>query len=143
MINWRRDLTLVKRNDVRSSNFSDNQIEHSHLEVPKVTRYISGPVHANRERYSEKNDCGVILCFSRFSLVLYFSSLITTIFLMNEAYSEVLDINSVKSQKLFFRLHRVSPQVRSLVELRQYSIKPKRPRPTNSESEVNSQCDSD
>jgi hypothetical protein len=66
VINWRRDLTLVKRNDVRSSNFFDNQIEYSHLEVPKVTQYISGPVHANRERYSERNDYGAIVCFSRF-----------------------------------------------------------------------------
>ena len=143
MINWRRDLTLVKRNDVRSSNSFDNQIEHSHLEVPKFTRYISGPAHANRERYSERDDCGAILCFSRFFMVLYFSSVITTIFLINEAYCEVLDINSVKSQKCFFRLQRVPLQVRLPVELKQYSTQPKRPRLINSESEVNSECDSD
>ena len=38
-------------------------------------------------------------------MVFYVPSVITTIFLMNEAYCEVIDIKSVKSQKLFFNFN--------------------------------------
>jgi hypothetical protein len=95
--NRRRDLSLIKRNDVRSPNFFHNRIEHSQLQVPIVTRFILDPVHVNREGQSEKNDCRAIrCCFSRLLMVSVLSPVFFAMFVISRLYCTVLDTNSVE-----------------------------------------------
>ena len=142
-IHWPRDLSLIRRNDVRSTKFFHNQKEHIELQAREVTGYFPYPVHDNQQRYNEKRTIQPFFFFRRFCMALDVSSVLIAIFVISKGFRTVLAIKSVEFQEKVFNVTVYPIRLRWPVELRQYSIKPTRSRPTNSEPGVNSQCDSD